>query len=195
MGHLGFPQQSSVSSNIYYKTADTPRNPVCRFNPMFFLCFLLLSVDLVCSLQGQSVPKSSFCARQIKPNKEGCVSSKIKSIMLSTRTLGVLDSKQKQFERTAIQISHFSEPVGRQDRLRLGLGASPLTVSSGERLQNQRVCMWSSMFALLLRTLLCLIWFSELHNRMSQHRGYTLLQFIQVFWLWLPFFFKHFNHN
>lgn len=35
--------------------------------------------------------------------------------MLSSRTSGVLDSNQKQFERTAIQISLLNEPVGRQD--------------------------------------------------------------------------------
>lgn len=72
MGHLGFSQQSSVSSNICYKTADTAQNPVCWFNSMLFLCFLLLSVDLVRSPQVQSVLKLSFRGRQIKPNKEGC---------------------------------------------------------------------------------------------------------------------------
>lgn len=95
-----------------------------------------------------------------------------------------------QLERTAIQISHLNEPAGRQDVLRLGLQAWPLMACSSERLQNQRVCIRSCMFAWLLRTLLSLIWFSELHNRMSQHQGYTLIQFIQLFWLWfLNFYF------
>lgn len=95
MGHLGFPQQSNVSIDICYKTADTPKNLVFWLNPMLFLWFLLLLVDLLRSLHGRNVPKLSGCVPW--KNAEGCVSSKIKSIMISTHTLAVLDSQQKQF--------------------------------------------------------------------------------------------------